>query len=136
MKRQSILIAGLVIALVASYAVASAQQFGDVPVKILPTTEKGIVKVWFATPVNQDVQIKFFKQNETLGSYKVEKANYPNGFSKKYDLSKVPYGNLWVEVSSPSLDVTYKLVPSKDGHTFEAQLETTTYNHTVVAANN
>ena len=34
MKRQSILIAGLVTALVASYAVASAQQFGDVPVKI------------------------------------------------------------------------------------------------------
>lgn len=136
MKRQSILIAGLVTALVASYAVASAQQFGDVPVKILPTAEKGVVKVWFATPVNQDVQVKFFDKNGTLGSYKVDKANYPKGFSKKYDLSSVSFGNLWIEVSSPSLDVIYKLVPTKDGRSFEAQLETTTYNHTVVAANN
>jgi hypothetical protein len=34
------------------------------------------------------------------------------------------------------MDITYKLVPSIDGHTLEARLEKTTYNHIVVAANN
>ncbi len=136
MKLQSIIVVGLVAVISASFTGASAQQYGDVPVKILPTTEKGIVKVWFATPASQSVTVKFYNENGLLGSDNIKGGKYLSGFSKKYDVNHVKTGSFWVAVSSPSMDVTYKIVPSADGRNLDAQLETSTYNHTVVAANN
>jgi hypothetical protein len=136
MKLQSIIVTGLIVVLTASFTGASAQQYGEAPIKVLPTTEKGIVKVWFAIPANQSVHVKFYDENGILGSDNIKGGKYLSGFSKKYDVSHVKPGAFWVEVSSASLDVTYKLVPSDDGRKLDAQLETSTYNHTVVAANN
>jgi hypothetical protein len=136
MKLQSIIVTGLVVVLAASFTGASAQQLGEAPIKVLPTKDNGILKIWFAAPGSQIVEIKFYDETGTLGSDRIEASNYPNGFSKKYDVRQVKSDSFWVEVSSPSMDVTYKLVSDADGHTLQAQLEKTTYNHVVVAANN
>ncbi|HWA34851.1 MAG TPA: hypothetical protein VG737_12005 [Cyclobacteriaceae bacterium] len=136
MKLNSIIAVGLVAVLSASFTGASAQQYGEVPIKILPSSEKGILKVWFATAAGQSVQVKFYDADGTLGSDNIKAGQFLKGFSKKYDVSHLKPGSFWVQVSSKSMDVTYKLVPSPDGRSLEAQLETSTYNHAVVAANN
>src|SRR3982751_2900646 len=100
MKLNSIIAVGLVAVLSASFTGASAQQYGEVPIKILPSSEKGIVKVWFATPTNQSVQVKSYDDNGTLGSDKIKGGQFLKGFSKKYDVSHLKSGSFWVQVSS------------------------------------
>ncbi len=113
---------------------ASARQANEPPVKILPTTQKGVLKVLFAFEADQDVEVKFYNNEGIILTDKINKESYPNGFSKKYDVSSLKLSNYWVEVSSPRIDVTYKITTSKDG--FQPLLEKTTYNHLMVAAKN
>jgi len=125
----------LLLLLVSAIATVAYAQPGDLPVKVLPTTQKGIVKILYASEANQPVEIKFFNDGGLIGSDKIKGKSFPNGFSKKYDVRQVKSGDIWVEVSSAQMAVTYRLV-LKDGQQFEPLLEKTTYNHTLVAANN
>lgn len=114
----------------------ASAQLSEPPVKILPTTQKGIVKVLFASDADQGVEVKFYNEEGLIITDKIKADSYPNGFSKKYDVSKLNPEKLWVEVSSAQMDVTYKLNPSRDGRSIEPFLEKTTYNHLMVVAKN
>ncbi len=128
-----IIITGLFVALLSSASIIANAQ--DEPaVKILPTTQKGVLKVLYAYPVEQAVDIKFYSDGELLASDRIKGKNFAHGFSKKYDMRNVTSNGLWVEVSGSNITVTYKLVESADGKTFEPQLEKTTYHHALVAA--
>ena len=127
-------IALLLIAFVA--ATTYARQNAEATVKVLPSTQKGVLKILYANDIDQSVEVKFFNDEGIISSDEIKGSVYPHGFLKKYDVRQLKNGNLWVEISSPNLSVTYKLVGSED-HTITPFLEksTTTYNH-LVAKNN
>jgi hypothetical protein len=136
MKTSVFLTAGLIILFAIPVAIAHAQQVTEPPVKILPTTEKGILKVLYAFDMDKSVEVKFFDKDRVLVLDRIKGKSQSNGFTKKYDVRNLKSEDLWVEISSPSIDVTYKLILSADGHTYEPLLEKTTYNHLMVAAKN
>ena len=137
MKTSSVITAGFIILLATSVTAVNARQLEiEPPVKILPTTEYGILKLLFASNADQGVEVKFYNEDGLLSSDKIKRNLYPHGFSKKYDVRHLKPGSFWVEISSPQMDVTYKLNESKDGRSIEPFLEKTTYNHPMVVAKN
>jgi hypothetical protein len=134
MKTTSIIAAGLVMLLSAASFHANAQESTEPSVKILPTTEKGILKVLYAYDNDQDVSVRFFSAGETFCYDKVKAGKFENGFLKKYDVSKVFPNDFWIEVSSPALTVTYKMVKRKGQKTYESVLTETTYNNPAIAS--
>lgn len=130
----------LTIALVAvllgvTFATTHARQLAEPAVKVLPTTREGIIKIHYAYETAQPVEVKFYNDEGVLTSDKIKGESYPHGFSKKYDISHLTSKNLWVEVTSAYVSVTYKLIESKDHKTFEPLLEKTVYTHPLVASN-
>ena len=134
MKTKFTIIASLLTVLSFAFVSASAQSI-EPAVKILPTTEKGIYKVIYAYDSDQAVQVKFFNNKEGLLKLdRVQPERFENGFSKKYDISNIDYGDFWVEVVSSNLSVRYRMV--KDGKSHQPVLETATFNNTLAALNN
>jgi hypothetical protein len=134
MKIQTIIAAGLLVILSSAVVPTSAQSFDEPAVKILPTTQKGLLKVHYAYDADQGVNVRFYNEQGQILSDEVKGA-FPNGFSKKYDVRNITSKNFWIEVTTANISVTYKLVASKDRETFVPLLEKTAYNH-VVASNN
>ncbi len=134
MKTRTIIIASVVALFSVSFSSANAQQAGEPSVKILPTDQKGVLKVLYVSDTDQPVEVKFLTKEEVLTSDKIKGTAFQNGFSKKYDVRNITSRNFWIEVSSPSLTVTYKMTESKDRKSYVPILEKTTYN-TLVAAN-
>ena len=134
MKTRTIIIASVMTLFSASFFGASAQQAGEPPVKILPTAEQGVLKVLYAYDTDQAVEVKFLNEDGVLTRDKIKANTFQNGFSKKYDVRNISSRNFWIEVSSPSLMVTYKMTESNDRRAYVPILEKTTYN-TLVAAN-
>jgi hypothetical protein len=124
---------GLMILAAMSFASTNVQAQADPAVKVLPTSQAGILKVLYAYPNQKAVQIKFYNESGLIVSDRVSK-KYEKGFSKKYDLNKLEVGNYWVEITSPELSVTYKLEGSKDKK-WVSTLEKTTYSYPLVATN-
>ncbi|MEJ0055989.1 MAG: hypothetical protein WDN75_10225 [Bacteroidota bacterium] len=135
MKIQAIITAGLFVILTTSVLSVNAQSFDEPAIKILPTTQKGILKVHYVYDTNEPVNIRFFNDEEQLLSDEVT-GTFPNGFSKKYDVRKMTSEAFWIEVTAENISVIYKLVRSRDKDTYVPFLEKTTYNHSLVASNN
>jgi hypothetical protein len=135
MKTVPTLFGAFVILLSSTVFNVYGQSSTELPVRILPTTQKGIVKVLYAFQTSQSVHVKFFNEDGIIGSDKIDGDSFHHGFLKKYDMRQAKKGDIWVEISSPEVEVTYRLVTRGD-HGFEPQLEKTTYNHAVVASNN
>ncbi len=134
MKNKSKILAGLVVALILAYGAASAQVNGPA-VKILPSTEDGVLKVMYAYSSSEPIKIRFTDaQNLNQVDY-IGGENFPSGFSKKYDIRNIEVDAFWIEVKSSKLSVVYKMTAQKDG-TYHPLLEKTTYYHDLVAANN
>jgi hypothetical protein len=133
MKTKTTFMAGLIFFSAMSFAVTNSNAQSGPAVKILPTTEKGILKIHYAQPTFKAVSIKFYDESGLITSDKVSKS-YEKGFSKKYDLSNLKAGEYWVEITSPELSVTYKLAGSKE-KTWVTTLEKTTHNYPLVATN-
>lgn len=131
MKTKSIL-AGLVIMLTAFSARAQSIESN---VKILPASEKGMLKVHYVQESEGAVTVKFLGENGILKTDRIKAGTFSKGFSKKYDVSRINERTFWVEVSSADLTVRYKMVGSKDG-SFIPYLESTTYTRPLVAAIN
>jgi hypothetical protein len=133
MKTSSLIAAGLF--MIFGFA-AQAQELLEPAVKILPTSEKGIVKVLYAYPTGQSVNVKFVNEDGLIGSDRILAAAYQNGFTKKYDIRNMGSKSFWVEVSSAKMSVTYKMVASKERGRFVPVLEKNTYLHPLTAASN
>lgn len=131
MKTRTIVLASLVTLFSLSLY---AQQASEPAVKILPTDEKGVLKVLYAYDTDQAVEVKFLSEDGVLTRDKIKASAFQNGFSKKYDVRNIKSANFWIEVSSPSLTVTYKMTESADQKSLEAFLEKTVYNNSLVAS--
>jgi hypothetical protein len=133
MKIQIIISVGLLVILGSAVSMTNAQSLDEPAVKILPTTQKGILKVHFAYHADQSVNVRFFNEEGQILSDEI-KGTFPNGFSKKYNVRNITSKNFWIEVASENISVTYKLIESNDRQTFEPVLEKTAYNHVMVAS--
>jgi hypothetical protein len=106
----------------------NAQSPADSHVKILHTTDAGVVKLLYAMESDEALNVKFITRDGELTSDRI-KGDYPKGFLKRYNVKEIFNSDFWIEVESPSMTVVYHIVPSKDGKTFSSELERTTYNH-------
>ena len=132
MKTKIIIIVGLVVAFVASQTISYGQ--GEPAVKILPTSKKGVFKVLYAYDTDQIVTVKFYNEEGLNKTDKIKPNAFQHGFSKKYDARHLESGNFWVEVAAANVSVTYRMVESGDGRTFEPLLEKTTYHQKDLAS--
>jgi hypothetical protein len=133
MKTQSIL---LVVLVMIFGTVAQAQEVNVPAVKILPMPQHGILKVLYAYHSGQPVHVKFYDEDAVLFSDKIKANAFKNGFSRKYDVSHIASKTFYVEVSSETLSVTYKLTKSEDGNALRPLLENVSYQYPTVASRN
>ena len=133
--KKSIIVAGLVVLFATIFSNTQAQS--EVPVKILPSLQAGLMKVLFVHGNQQSVNVKFYNDQGLYTLDVIEKESFKNGFLKRYDISLVGSKDFWVEISLQDMSVTatYKMTKS-DHNTYEPQLENTTFNHSVLASIN
>ncbi len=111
----------------------SAQTQNESRIKVLPTEKSGVIKILYAMSSDSPITVKFTAKNgETF--YDQIKGNYSRGVIKKYDVRHINSDDFKVEISSAAIGATYRIMPSKDRRKFVSSLETTSYNHAVVAS--
>lgn len=134
MNRKTILIAGLAVALACVASITRAQALGESAIKVVPGAERASVKVIYAHAPVTAVEVKFTSSEGVLVQDRIASAS-PKGFIKKYDLSRLEANSYWVEIKSRELTVVYKLELGRDGKTSMPVLQTTTYQHALLASN-
>lgn len=128
------LILGVVIAVISAITISHADaQDGQLPaVKIISTDASDVVKLIYGYDSREPVTVTFLSKDGIFFQDIVRGENLANGFCKKYKLRPTADKDIWIEVSSLDLSVTYRMTVSENGK-WTAQLETTTYNYPVVA---
>jgi hypothetical protein len=134
MKIQSIISAGFIAILSMSF-VAQAQTGAIEVVKILPSTEKGIIKILFAHEPSQNVEVRFYNEDGLLKKDRIKASTFKKGFIKKYDVSAIDTRKFSIDIDSESVSATYRLVESKGGKSYTALLERASYTQSLVASN-
>jgi len=102
-------------------------------VKIIPSAQDGVLKLVYGYPHAKSVEVRFYNRDGIVVTDRINANEGEKGFIKKYDLRQLSTGVYWVEVSSPELSVTYKLVGNK-GIKWNTELEKSTVNHLLVAS--
>jgi hypothetical protein len=134
MKSKIIIVALGLLALLSTRVEAQVSE--ESRIKILPTSQEGVVKVLYAIETDERLEVRFLDRSGEVTKDVIKGGPYPNGVSKRYDVRNINKNDFWIEVTSPQLSVTYHLIPSKDRKTFVSYLEKATYNHALVASNN
>lgn len=116
------------LAIVTFVAVASssnAQTSPEERVKILPTNLPETIKLHYAMKVQEPLEVTFFDLHQkVLGKDQINHGQFPNGVSKRYDVSNINKQDFWVQIRSSENVITYHVIPSKDKKYFTAILET------------
>lgn len=110
-----------------------AQSLDESVVKIVPTSDPGIIKIIYGAETWGPVKVTFVFNNKEVTD-KIEVGSYPKGVSKRYDIRSIKDGNYWIKISSPQLTITYRMTPSRDG-VFSPYLEKSTYYQGIVRRN-
>lgn len=133
MKTKTIIF-GVVIAIIASFTLntSHAQTQEQPAVKVVPTTQHHL-KVIYAYNTNQSVEVRFLGADGLVKKDIIKGKDFDGGFMKNYNVEPMSGDTFWVEIQSPELFVTYKMIPSKAGK-WTAQLEKTTYTYPTVAS--
>lgn len=126
------LIFGMVIAVISTLTISTARAQDQPAVKVVPGLEKNTIKVIYAYNTAESVDVKFLTGDGLFEQDNINGKNFEGGFIKKYNLESLKGGTFWIQVDSPELSVTFKMIPSSKGK-WTAQLEKTTYNHTALA---
>lgn len=132
MKTKTIIL-GIFVAIITTFTFANsnAQGLDEPAIKVVPTSEKDVVKVIYGYHTNADVQVKFVSLDGTLKVDKINAKDFEEGFIRKYSLKDIQRNDLRVEVSGSEVSATYFL-KHIDGR-WVAQLEKSSYNHPIVA---
>lgn len=112
---------------------ANAQVTEASRVKILPSGEKGVIKLLFAMKTDESVDVKFYSDGAMMKRDRITGGPYEKGLMKRYDVSSIDNKDYWIEVSSAHLKVTYRVRPSRDRKTFIPHLENATFTNLAVA---
>jgi hypothetical protein len=124
----------LMIAMVAfSAIVVRAQQPDESRIKIIPMEKPGVLKLVHAITSYEPVTVNFVTDEGVIKSDEI-KGSFPKGFTKRYDVRRISENDFRMEIITPSLTVTYRIIPSQDGKTFTTHLEKAVHNYDVVVA--
>jgi len=124
----------LMIAMVAFSAIqVCAQQPDESQIKIIPMEKPGILKLVHAITTYEPVTVNFITDEGVVTSDEI-KGSFPKGFTKRYNVGRIIENEFRMEVVTPSLTVTYRIVPSYNGKTFTTHLEKAVHNYAVVVA--
>lgn len=135
MKIQTIIAAGLAVVASTAFSVQAQSKLSP-SIKVLPSTEDGVVKILYAYETSKPVEVRFSNENGILKTDFVKPGQFANGFLKKYDVSAIDTKKFRVEIIADNVSVTYQLTESKKGKTYTPYLESTTYKQPLVASNN
>jgi hypothetical protein len=123
----------MMIAMAAFSAIkVEAQQPDESRIKILNTEKPGVLKLVHALQIEDGVTVNFFTDEGIILTDET-KGSFPKGLSKRYDVTKIKK-DFRMEVSTPRLSVTYHIIPSNDGKTFIANMETAIHKYDVIVA--
>ena len=125
----------LAIAAFAFVGTTANAQSAEESVKLLRSSKSGIIKLHYALPISEPLVVTFVNQNGIVASDRIE-GIYPHGLSKKYDFSNISDSQFHIELSTAQQSLRYLVTPSKNGRTFTATLEKSTYNQAIVKRNN
>jgi hypothetical protein len=110
-----------------------AQQHDESFVKIMPTSKPGVLKLLHAIPTHDPISVQFVTDAGIVSSDEI-KGDFPKGITKRYDFSRIGDNNFRMIVSSPTLSVTYHIVLSDDGKTFNSYLEKAVHSYNTMAS--
>ena len=127
MKTRSIIIAGL---LSIAFFTSRAQSENPV-IKVLPTSQSGIVKLLVVGTDDESVEVKFFNKDGLVQSDAIKPVS--RSFNKKYDLRRVIDKSFSMEVTASGTSVRYELAKHGDKLTPVLTKETQTYR--LIASN-
>ena len=133
MKTQSII---LVVLVMLFGAAAQAQELNEPAIKILPTSQQGILKVLYTYNSGQPVLVKFSDENTVLFSDRIKADSFKKGFARKYDVRQIAAKTFYIEVSSETVSATYRLTRSEDSDVLTPFLENVSYQYPPVASRN
>ena len=111
---------------------ANAQAQDESRIKILATSQPGVVKLIHAIPTNEPVTVRFLNNTGVISSDEI-KGDFPKGIAKRYDVSNIGNRDFRMEVSTSRLSVTYRIIPSKDKKTFAPYLEKSVRNYVMAS---
>jgi hypothetical protein len=123
---------GLVIAIIGTLTISSAQAQDEPAVKIVPGNELNTIKLIYGYESTKSVQVNFLTIDGLFEADKIDGRNFQTGFIKKYNVEALRGRIFWVQLDSPELSVIFKMTPSSNGK-WATQLEQTIYNHTLLA---
>ena len=124
----------IVVLLTATFS-TFAQNKNEVEVKVLPSLEKGFIKVLVVTDNVSDIEVKFYNPEGLFTIDKISKNSYQKGFLKKYDVHRVHDGEaFWIDVTAEGFEATYKVTGSKDQSAYETQLARKVNRNLMVAS--
>ena len=132
MKNRSTIVAGLIVLLSTVFFASNAQSTTPA-IKVLPTTNEGVLKLLVVGAIDDAVDVKFYNDEGLIGSDVIKAI--PEGFNKKYDVRQIMNSGFTMEVTAEGTSVTYKLVKSKGKMIPSLAKETTTYTYPIVASN-
>ncbi len=135
MKPRAFILAALVTVFSASAVATMAQSSAEPAIKVLPTNQKGIIKVLFAYDTQQPVTVKFYADGDLVGTDNIKTKSLKKGFTKKYDVSNINSQNFTMEISSDNVSVTYQILESEGTLSYAPFLLKTTYNYALTASN-
>lgn len=129
------LVCGALIVAVSALAFTQANAQTQPTIKVLPSSEKDMIKVMYCGKSTGAVTIRFAEgDGSSILSDKIKSKNFEKGFLKKYKLNRDTEEALLVEVSDGDAFVSYRLVANANNE-WSAQLEKETYNYPVIASN-
>ena len=132
MKKSSIIAAGLVVLLSTVFFASNAQSTNPT-IKVLPTTNEGIVKLLVVGAADQAVDVEFYTTDGLVQSDAVKSGEA--GFNKRYDIRKIMDHGFSMEVRTAGTSVIYKLAKASNNK-LTPILVKTTYTYPLVASNN
>ncbi|UII33966.1 hypothetical protein LVD17_09075 [Fulvivirga ulvae] len=95
--------------LIGAGAMAQDQQ-SQIGAKILPSAEKGLVKLLYVNPGEKQVSINFYGEKGLLFNEKIKSNQFKNGFIKYYDLKSLKSGKYWIEIADSEISVRYEMI--------------------------
>lgn len=88
---------------------AQDQQSNQTGAKILPSGEKGLVKLLYVNPREKQVSVNFYGEKGLLFNEKIKTHQFKNGFIKYYDLKSLKPGKYWIEIADSEMLVKYEM---------------------------
>lgn len=86
----------------------------DPVARILPSGDRGLLKLLYYNPGEKSVQITFYDATGIIFRERLKSYQFKNGFVKNYDVRNLKDGIYWVEISDSELSVKYQVSFEED----------------------